>query len=138
MDQAGTVLGTHDGAYGFTVGQRKGLRVDTPAADGRPRYVLGIEPVSRTVTIGPATGLEVREIAASRPVWTGCPPPREPADCHVQLRAHGEIYPCTAHMDGDDLVIRLHEPARAVASGQAAVLYDGDTVLGSGTITATR
>jgi tRNA-specific 2-thiouridylase len=138
VGQDGAVLGTHEGAYGFTVGQRKGLRVDRPAPDGRPRYVLGIEPVSRTVTIGPASGLDVGEITASRPVWTGCPPPLEPVDCQVQLRAHGEVYPCLARLDGDDLLIRLHEPARAVASGQAAVLYDGDTVLGSGTIVATR
>ncbi len=137
VGQDGSVLGTHDGAYGFTVGQRKGLRVDQPAPDGRPRYVLGIEPVSRTVTIGPASGLDVRQITASRPVWTGCPPPREQVDCQVQLRAHGEVHPCAAWLDGDDLVIRLHEPARAVANGQAAVLYDGDTVLGSGTIVAT-
>ena len=128
----GTQLGTHDGAYGFTIGQRKGLRVDRPAPDGRPRYVLGIEPVTRTVTVGPASGLEVREIIAQRLVWTGCPPPRVPVDCAVQLRAHGEVYPCSARQDGDVLRIRLHEPARAVATGQAAVLYAGDTVLGSG------
>src|SRR5206468_5251415 len=45
VDQSGTVLGEHDGAYAFTVGQRKGLRMDTPASDGKPRYVLDIEPV---------------------------------------------------------------------------------------------
>src|ERR1700691_5642454 len=52
VDTDGTVLGSHNGAYGFTVGQRKGLSVDRPAPDGRPRYVLSIEPVSNTVTIG--------------------------------------------------------------------------------------
>jgi tRNA-uridine 2-sulfurtransferase len=138
VDQDGTVLGEHDGTYGFTVGQRKGLRVDRPAADGRPRYVLDIEPVTRTVTVGPARGLEVREIIAERPVWTGCVPPRGPANCSVQLRAHGEVHPGTAWQDGEAVQIRLHEPARAVASGQAAVLYDGETVLGSATISATR
>ncbi len=138
-DQDGTVLGEHDGAYGFTVGQRKGLRVDRPAQDGRPRYVLGIEPVTRTVTVGPASGLEVSEITARRPVWTGCAPPRRPVECHVQLRAHGEVHRCVARLGEDaDLLIRLRQPARAVASGQAAVLYDGDTVLGSGTISAAR
>jgi tRNA-uridine 2-sulfurtransferase len=138
VDQDGTVLGAHDGAYGFTVGQRKGLRVDRPAPDGSPRYVLGIEPVSRTVTVGPASGLEVRQITAKRPVWTGCPPPREPVDCQVQLRAHGEVHECTVTGDGEDIRIVLDEPARAVAAGQAAVFYRGDTVLGSGTITAAR
>ena len=54
VDTSGAVLGEHDGAYAFTVGQRRGLRVGTPADDGRPRYVLDIEPVTRTVTVGPA------------------------------------------------------------------------------------
>ena len=52
VDSSGATLGSHDGAYAFTVGQRRGLRLDRPAEDGRPRYVLGIEPVTRTVTVG--------------------------------------------------------------------------------------
>jgi tRNA-specific 2-thiouridylase len=99
--------------------------------------VLDIEPVTRTVTVGPAEELDVTEITAARPVWTGCPPPLEPRDCLVQLRAHGEVHPATAWLDGDRLRLRLHHPARGVAKGQAAVLYDGDVVLGSATISAT-
>jgi tRNA-specific 2-thiouridylase len=137
VDQSGTVLGEHDGAYAFTIGQRRGLRVGAPAGDGKPRYVLDIEPVTRTVTVGPAEGLDVTEITATRSVWTGCPPPAEPVDCLVQLRAHGEVHPCTAWAEGDMVRIRLHHPARGIARGQAAVLYDGDTVLGSGTISST-
>jgi tRNA-specific 2-thiouridylase len=137
VDASGAVLGEHDGAYAFTVGQRKGLRVGTPADDGKPRYVLDIEPVTRTVTVGPAEGLDVTEITATRPVWTGCAPPDEPRDCLVQLRAHGEVHACTAWLDGDAMRIRLPQPARGVARGQAAVLYDGDTVLGSATIDGT-
>jgi tRNA-specific 2-thiouridylase len=138
VDADGTVLGHHEGAYGYTIGQRKGLRLDHPAADGRPRYVLSIEPVANTVTVGPAEALGVREITAIRPVWTGCEPPVSPAECSVQLRAHGEVYPCTAQVSGDELHIYLGGEARGVAAGQAAVLYDGDTVLGSATISATR
>jgi tRNA-uridine 2-sulfurtransferase len=137
VDTSGAVLGTHDGAYAFTVGQRRGLRMGTPAGDGRPRYVLDIEPVTRTVTVGPAEGLEVTKITATRPVWTGCPPPSEPRDCLVQLRAHGEVHACTAWLDADELHVRLHHPARGVARGQAAVLYDSATVLGSATISGT-
>jgi tRNA-specific 2-thiouridylase len=136
VEADGTVVGVHDGSYGFTVGQRKGLNIGKPASDGRPRYVLGIEPVSRTVTVGPAEGLDVLEIEASRAVWSGCAPPGEPVDCLVQLRAHGEPQPATCEAEGDVLRIRLHRPARGVARGQAAVLYDGETVLGSATITA--
>ncbi len=137
VDQSGTVLGQHDGAYAFTVGQRRGLRVGTPAGDGRPRYVLDIEPVTRTVTVGPAEGLDVTQITATRPVWSGCAPLTEPRDCLVQLRAHGESHACTAWLTDDVLHIRLPHPARGVAKGQAAVLYDGDQVLGSATISAT-
>ena len=137
VDQSGTVLAQHDGAYAFTVGQRKGLRLGTPAPDGRPRYVLDIEPVTRTVTVGPAEGLDVTDITATRPVWTGCPPPSDPLDCLVQLRAHGEVHACTAQLDGETMRIRLHHPARGVAKGQTAALYDGDAVLGSATISGT-
>jgi tRNA-uridine 2-sulfurtransferase len=140
VDESGQQVGRHDGAYGFTIGQRKGLRIGHPAADGKPRYVLDIEPVSGTVTVGPGDLLDVHEITADRPVWTGCPPPAAPLEATVQLRAHGAVHPATAELDGDGdggtLRLRLHEPARGVARGQAAVLYDGDLVLGSATIAA--
>jgi tRNA-uridine 2-sulfurtransferase len=135
VDTSGAVLGQHDGAYAFTVGQRRGLRVGRPADDGRPRYVLDIEPVTGTVTVGPAEGLDVSEITAVRPVWTGWTPPLEPRQCLVQVRAHGDAQSCTAWLDGDTLRITLDRPARGVAPGQAAVLYDGGMVLGSATIT---
>jgi tRNA-specific 2-thiouridylase len=57
VDAVGSVVGEHDGAYAFTVGQRKGLRIGIPASDGKPRYVLDIEPATRRVTVGPAEGL---------------------------------------------------------------------------------
>jgi tRNA-specific 2-thiouridylase len=154
VDQAGQVVGSHDGTFGFTVGQRRGLRIGRPAPDGQPRYVLDIEPASRTVTVGPAESLDVVEIEAQRPVWTGCQPPAGPGpaappagteptgppvapiDCLVQLRAHGEAYPAAARLDEGVLRIRLVRPARGIARGQAAVLYNGDLVLGSATITA--
>jgi tRNA-uridine 2-sulfurtransferase len=143
VDEDGTPLGRHDGSYGFTVGQRRGLRIGRPAPDGRPRYVLDIEPVTRTVTVGPAESLDVTVIEADRPVWTGCPPPAAPVRCTVQLRAHGEAHPATVTPPatgatgdaGGPLTITLDAPARGVAPGQAAVLYDGDLVLGSATIT---
>jgi tRNA-uridine 2-sulfurtransferase len=140
VDTDGTVVGRHDGSYGFTVGQRRGLGLGRPAPDGQPRYVLDIEPVSRAVTIGSAADLDVTQIEAARPVWSGCAPPDRPLDCLVQLRAHGTPLPATvtpaaAPAGGDLLQIRLHEAARGVARGQAAVLYDGGLVLGSATIT---
>jgi tRNA-specific 2-thiouridylase len=136
VDSSGAVVGAHDGSYGFTIGQRKGLALDRPAGDGRPRFVLSIEPVSRTVTVGPAEALDVTEIEARRPVWSGCQPPAGPVECLVQLRAHGDVHPAVIAADVDAVRISLRSAARGVAPGQAAVFYDGDAVLGSATISA--
>jgi tRNA-specific 2-thiouridylase len=137
VDRDGAVIGSHQGSYGYTVGQRRGLRIDSPAPDGRPRYVLDIEPVTNTLRVGPAEALDIDEITAVRPVWSGCAAPAGPIEVTVQLRAHGETFAATCRPDDGGLRIELHSPARGVATGQAAVLYDGDTVLGSGTIAAT-
>ncbi|MEV4755376.1 tRNA 2-thiouridine(34) synthase MnmA [Micromonospora sp. NPDC049559] len=135
----GAVIGAHSGAYGYTVGQRRGLRLETPAPDGRPRYVLSITPKTNTVTVGPAEALEAAEVTAVRPVWTGGPAPEAPLECQVQLRAHGEVVPATVRLDGGELRAELHRPVRGVAPGQAIVAYRpdpaGDVVLGSATIT---
>ncbi|GGK19338.1 tRNA-specific 2-thiouridylase MnmA [Pilimelia terevasa] len=135
---SGEVLGTHGGAYAYTVGQRRGLRLDRPAPDGRPRYVLSVTPVSNTVTVGPAAALEVDEVRAVRPVWTGCPPPAAPLECAVQLRAHGAATPAVLTAGADGWSARLRTPVRGVAAGQALVAYrpdpGGDIVLGAATI----
>jgi tRNA-specific 2-thiouridylase len=137
----GAVVGAHAGAYAYTVGQRKGLHLDRPAADGRPRYVLSITPVTNTVTVGPAEALEVSTVYGDRPVWTVGTPPVGGVACHVQLRAHGEPVRATVAVDGGRLTAVLDRPVRGVAAGQAVVAYrpdpDGDVVLGSATITAT-
>ncbi|GAA3510691.1 tRNA 2-thiouridine(34) synthase MnmA [Actinocatenispora rupis] len=136
--ESGEVLGRHDGAYAYTVGQRKGLGLGRPAPDGRPRYVLSITPVQNTVTVGPVEALEVDEVRADRPVWTNGSPDAA-FDCRVQLRAHGAVFDATVQPTADGLVARLAEPARGVAPGQAIVVYRpdpaGDVVLGSATIT---
>jgi tRNA-uridine 2-sulfurtransferase len=137
VDADGAVVGRHQGSYGYTVGQRRGLRIDTPAEDGRPRYVLAIEPVTNTVRVGSADALEVDEITAVRPVWSGYHPLETPVEATVQLRAHGETFAATCWPEGGSVRIELHGRARGVARGQAAVLYDGDVVLGSATISAT-
>src|SRR5205814_8820476 len=67
---SGEVLGRHAGAYGYTVGQRKGLGLGRPARDGRPRYVLSIPPVTNPVTAGPAAAPDVTAVYGHRPLWT--------------------------------------------------------------------
>jgi tRNA-specific 2-thiouridylase len=128
----GVVVGAHQGAYGFTVGQRRGLGLTVPAADGRPRYVLSVEPVSRTVTVGPAAALDVSSVRTGTPVWSS--PRALPLQCSVQLRAHGMVHDCEVSAVDDGWALSLTTPARGVAAGQTAVLYDGDTVLGAATI----
>ncbi len=135
---SGEVLGEHDGAYAYTIGQRKGLRLGRPAADGKPRYVLDISPVTKTVRVGPAEALDVDEVRADRPVWTDGTPRTGPISCLAQMRAHGEPLPATATLDGDVLLVELAEPTRGIAAGQAVVLYDGDVVIGSATIASAR
>jgi tRNA-specific 2-thiouridylase len=130
----GAELGRHDGAYGFTVGQRRGLGLDRPG--GPPRYVLSIEPVRGTVTVGPGSMLDVGAVTGSRPVWTSGSAPAASFECLAQLRAHGAAVPAVVTV-ADALHVRLLEPVRGIATGQAVVLYDGDTVLGAATVAAT-
>ena len=138
VDAAGNLLGSHDGVYGFTVGQRRGLRIGTPAADGRPRYVLDVAPATRTVTVGAAEDLDVRGLVGVRPRWCG-PPPVGAVECAVQVRAHGEALPAVVRLLDDDTIdVELLAPARGVAPGQAAVVYEGTRVVGSATIDRTR
>ena len=136
VDESGTELGRHDGAFAFTVGQRKGLHIDKPADDGRARYVLSISPVTSTVTVGPAEALDVLGLAGIRASWTQ-QPISGPTECLVQVRAHATPVPATVTASGQDVAIALHEPVRGVAAGQAAVFYDAARVLGAATISAT-
>jgi tRNA-specific 2-thiouridylase len=142
VDSSGEVLGGHAGVYGFTVGQRKGLGLDHPAADGRPRYVLGIEPVSGTVTVGPESALEVTALSARTPVWCSGAAPEGPFACTVQVRAHGGTAPAEVTPLPDGVEVALGEPLRGVAPGQAVAFYRadpaGDVVLGSATIVRSR
>ncbi|MDG3012787.1 tRNA 2-thiouridine(34) synthase MnmA [Rhodococcus sp. D2-41] len=137
----GDVLARHEGVHGFTIGQRKGLGVEGPAADGRPRYVTAIEPETGVVRVGSAERLRVRSIRAERAVWTAGHAPDGPVECVVQVRAHGGIAAAVAQQRDSGIDIDLREPLTGVAKGQAAVLYlpdaDGDIVLGSGTIAGT-
>jgi tRNA-specific 2-thiouridylase len=135
-DEDGGLLGAHEGAYAFTVGQRRGLRIGRPAADGRPRYVLDVQPVTRTVVVGPAEALDVDALVADGARWCGAAPDGG-LDVQVQVRAHGGTVPAHATVVGDVVRLRLAEPLRGVAPGQAAVLYDGVRVLGSATVAST-
>lgn len=136
----GEVLGRHHGVHGFTVGQRRGLGVQRPASDGRPRFVLALEPVTGTVRLGSAQRLDVKVIEAARPVWTAGVPDG-PVECVAQVRAHGGCASAVVEVVDDGVRVQLRQPLRGVAPGQAVALYrpdaGGDIVLGSATITTT-
>jgi tRNA-uridine 2-sulfurtransferase len=141
VDPEGTVVATHDGVHGFTIGQRKGLGIAGPGPDGRPRYVTAIDTATATVRVGDAADLDVWAMTGREPVFTAGRAPSEPIECVVQVRAHGETVRAVAELVGDELVVRLRAPLRGVARGQTLVLYrpdpDGDEVIGSATIAGT-
>ena len=135
VDTDGTVLGSHDGTYGFTVGQRRGLDLSRSTPDGSKRYVLAIEPVQRRVVVGAAQQLQVSDIPTSSPTWCG-PAPELPWHGSVQLRAHGLPAGVSVAADGHGgLALTLDKPVGAVAAGQSAVLYaDDGRVVGQATV----
>lgn len=147
LDRTGQKLGTHEGAAAFTVGQRRGLQIGTPAADGKPRFVLEVRPISNTVVVGPKEALDIREIAGSKYTWAGLQPdhPDVAFECEVQIRAHADPVPAVARVvqvpddDSGKLELRItpNEPLSGVAPGQTAVVYVGTRVLGQCTIDRT-
>ncbi|MGL3804989.1 tRNA 2-thiouridine(34) synthase MnmA [Paeniglutamicibacter sp. R2-26] len=147
VDSEGKSLGTHEGAHAFTVGQRKGLKLGVPAADGKPRFVLEIRPKENKVIVGPEKLLAVDELRGIRISWAGLPIPDAETgtefDCMVQVRAHGDPVDARARVEpqadgGNVLVATLIEPMRGVAPGQTMVVYQGTRVLGQATIDSAR
>ncbi|MCU1635593.1 MAG: tRNA 2-thiouridine(34) synthase MnmA [Cryobacterium sp.] len=146
LDRDGNKLGVHEGAAAYTVGQRRGLQIGTPASDGKPRFVLEVRPVSNTVIVGPKEALAIAEIAGTRYTWAGLAPaePELPFECEVQIRAHADPVPAVASVapvsdSSDTLELRITplEPLVGVAPGQTAVVYVGTRVLGQCTIDRT-
>jgi tRNA-uridine 2-sulfurtransferase len=138
VDEEGTKLGEHQGAYTYTIGQRRGLNLTVPAEGGVPRYVLKIEPVTNTVVVGVKESLAVTGIVGEKAIW--CGPVPEPATQYrgfSQVRAHGSPLACTYSTDGESITVALDEPLFGLATGQGLVIYDGDRVVGSATISAT-
>src|SRR5690606_34241524 len=123
LDRTGAVIGSHDGAHAFTVGQRRGLKLGVPAADGKPRFVLEVRPVSNTVVVGPKEALAIGEISGARYSWAGAAPVSSEFDCHVQIRAHSEPVPAHATISDGGVQVIPEVPLDGVAPGQTAVLY---------------
>jgi tRNA-specific 2-thiouridylase len=132
VDLDGKSLGAHDGVHRFTIGQRRG----TGVAGGKRLYVIDIDADRAEVVMGErdallATTLVATDVRASVPVsqW--------PTTVMAQVRARMEPAPASVRfLDDESFELRFHAPVTSIAPGQACVVYDGDSVLGGGTITA--
>ncbi len=133
VDPSGKAVGRHDGAYRFTVGQRRGLGM---AGFDAPLYVTAV--VGDRVLVGPRESLEVEEVLAENVSWVAGSPPREAVT--AQVRYGGEALACelAAETTRRVRVTFTHDRPAGVAPGQAVVFYAGDECLGGGTITGAR
>lgn len=131
VDTEGKVLGEHKGIIRYTIGQRKGLGLALPA----PLYVGRKDMKENKVILCPETGLYSRELLAENFNWIAYDNPTEPVRVTAKTRYHAKEAPATASVLWDGRVkLVFDEPQRAITVGQAVVLYEGEIVVGGGTI----
>ena len=124
VDQDGVELGRHSGHWGYTPGQRKGLGVAAP----QPLYALGSNPRTNTIVVGPRSALGRTSVEAAGRLYV----PVEQVE--AKLRYRSEAVPARVEPNASGFRLVLATPSYGVAPGQAAVLYDGDAVVGAGLI----
>ena len=133
VDAEGRVLGRHAGIGRYTLGQRRGLGISNEA----PLYVCGIEPAENRVVLGGPEALLSRTLEANDFNWIAGRAPDGPLRARAKVRYRQPEQPATVTPMGPDSVrVVFDEAQRAITPGQIVVLYDGDIVLGGGTITA--
>ena len=131
LDQSGSIVGRHRGLLCYTIGQRRGLGI----AAGEPVYVIGKDLTSSTLVVGPNSALYRRELIACDFNWLSIPKPDVPIRAFARTRYHQREAACTVYpLPTDEVHIVFDEPQRAITPGQAAVLYQGELVLGGGTV----
>ena len=126
------MIGQHKGIIYYTLGQHKKLGLNQP---DYPLYVVKIDPAKNAVIVGPSEALFSREAKVRDANWISGEVPEGLVRCQVKVRYRQEAQPATVTPTGKDtFTVRFDEPQRAITPGQAAVLYDGEVVLGGGTI----
>ena len=132
VDEGGRVLGSHAGIHRFTVGQRKGLRLESPT--GAPMYVLALRPADQQVVVGPKSSLEQTRLTASGVNWIVAQPDG-PLRVAAQIRHRHQAAPATVRALGETgAEVVFDTPQLAISPGQPVVFYDGDAVAGGGWI----
>ncbi|CAN5865713.1 tRNA 2-thiouridine(34) synthase MnmA [soil metagenome] len=130
VDHDGTQLGGHDGTYGYTIGQRRGLGI---SGLSEPRFVTGI--AGDTLTVGRRRDLEVRELTAEAVTWTTTPPATSEEGLTAQVRYHSNPLPVSLDLRADTMTVAFPQNRpTAVAPGQAVVIYRDDECVGGGTV----
>ena len=131
MDVDGNVIGKHKGVIHYTVGQRKGLGI----ALGKPAFVVAIRPEQNQVVIGEDRDVYTERLYANNLNFMAVDDISEPVHVKAKIRYSHEGAYCTVRkIDSDTIECIFDQPVRAVTPGQAVVLYDGEYVLGGGTI----
>jgi tRNA-specific 2-thiouridylase len=131
VDADGRVVGSHEGAFRFTVGQRRGLGVST----GERTYVVDVDAFANRVVVGPGELVARRALVADRVSWVaGQPPADGPFEAEARLRYRGDDVPAVVESSADEMRVEFRTPQRGVAPGQSVVVYDGDELLGGGRI----
>ena len=131
VDRNGNILGTHKGVIRYTVGQRKGLGLALPA----PLYVCKIDTNKNEVVLCPHEGLFTTTLTATDINLISVPDLYTPMKVNAKVRYRHTEQPATAvQLDENTIRVEFDEPQRAITKGQAVVLYDGDVVVGGGTI----
>lgn len=128
---AGQIYGRHKGVIQYTVGQRKGLGLSFP----QPMYVCGVDPLQNQVVLGKHEELFASALTAGDVNLISVPALEAPLRVKAKIRYRQPEQPATVVQTGpDEIRVVFDEPQRAITKGQAVVLYDGDTVVGGGTI----
>ena len=140
VDSDGAILGEHQGIEYFTVGQRRGLditaRPESTRRDQRPMYVVGIDPETGRVIVGPEEELYSDALWASDVTYVSDREPEGATDITAKIRYKSPETEATLHPSGSNALAQFRQAQRAVAPGQAVVFYRGDEVLGGGRISS--